>query len=213
MPSLDTQLREAGEHSSSRRRQHARPRRIVRWALLALTAVSVGAVGLVLGSGGSITGLFESAPATATPPLLSSEERKPLPDRTLQGFAGGPPVELADYQGLRLLVNFWASWCVPCVEEMPVLQQVSQEAQGQVAFLGINVQDAPSIAASFIEEVGVTYDQASDPTAEFFTEVGGFGMPMTLLVDASGTIVYRQTGAVDAQQLRALLRRYLGAEI
>ncbi|MDQ3610000.1 MAG: TlpA family protein disulfide reductase [Actinomycetota bacterium] len=136
-----------------------------------------------------------------------------LPRRTLTGFAAGQPVALGGYRGRPLVINFWATWCVPCREEMPALQRVFRESAPEVAFLGVNVQDNPQEAAVFIRQLGVTYDQASDPAGEFLADVRGFGMPTTLLVDGSGTIRYRHTGALRAEQLRALLRTHLRARI
>lgn len=164
-----------------------------------------------------VTDVFASpgsgqAPTTLLEPVSGGEAR-PLPDRTLGGFAGGPAVDLGTYRGTPLLVNFWASWCGPCIEEMPALQQVSTEVSGQVAFLGVDVQDNADNAQAFLEQVGVDYDQASDPAADFFTETGGFGMPTTLLVDAEGVIRYRHTGGVTAEQLRALLNSHLGVRV
>lgn len=190
-----------------------------RVALVALALAALMAVGIVVGliGGGTVEELFapDQEPVVPIPQLepISGEERMPLPERSLPPLGDRAPADLADYRGERLLVNFWATWCVPCVTEMPVLQNVSRQSRGQVIFLGINVQDNEGKALAFLDELGVTYDQARDPAGEFFTEIGGFGMPTTLLVDESGAIIYRHTGAVDAQQLRALLARHLGVDL
>lgn len=153
---------------------------------------------------------------------VAPTERAPLPERSLLGFsrAGLPaeeadaaPVRLADYRGAPLLVNFWATWCAPCVKEMPEFQAFWEAHGGQIALLGVNVQDAPANAATFAEELGITYDLATDPAGELFAEVRGFGMPTTLFVDAGGTIVYRHTGPLDAAELTALVQRHLGADL
>ena len=117
----------------------------------------------------------------------------------------GHTVSLTDFAGRVVLLNVWATWCGPCVEEMPVLRDAERQLGDQVVFLGINVQDAESNALDFLAELDVTYDQVRDPMAEYFTAVGGFGMPTTLLVDADGRIVYRHTGAIEADQLDDLL--------
>jgi cytochrome c biogenesis protein CcmG, thiol:disulfide interchange protein DsbE len=110
-------------------------------------------------------------------------------------------------------VNFWASWCAPCVKEMPDFQRFSEELGDRVPLLGVNVQDAPSNAQAFVDELGITYDLATDPRGELYTDVRGFGMPTTLFVDAEGTIVYRHTGPLDTAQLRALVGEHLGVEV
>lgn len=158
------------------------------------------------------------APAEAgeTVPLLSdrpaADARFPLPERTVEGFAGGPPVDLARYRGRPLVLNFWATWCPPCVGEMPDFDTVAQEVADEVAFLGVDVQDAPRRAEPFVAELGITYDLAVDPDRELFSEVGGFGMPTTLFVDAEGTVVHRATGPLDGQALRAAIAEHLGVQ-
>ncbi|MBW3606307.1 MAG: TlpA family protein disulfide reductase [Actinobacteria bacterium] len=180
-------------------------------AILGVVAVVVGA--LVL-DGTSVPDQFQPpAETVSTLGPVSGAESTPLPAWTLQAFGRGRPVVLGDYRGAPLLVNFWATWCPPCVEEMPMLQHVAEQADGKMAFLGVNVQDDPQKAVAFIDDLGVTYDQASDPASEFFTEVRGFGMPTTLFVDASGTIRYRHTGIVDDNQLRDLLNVHLGVQL
>lgn len=190
---------------------------LVLWAVAGavLGVVAVG-TGAVLVDEASVTDRFQPPPATTTSSALGSASRAestPLPALTLSAFGEGRPVAFGDYRGTPLLVNFWATWCPPCVEEMQILQRVAGQADGRVAFLGVNVQDDTQKATAFIRELGVTYDQASDPAAELFTEVRGFGMPTTLLVDASGTIRYRHTGILDDRQLRRLLAVHLGVEL
>lgn len=191
-------------------------RRLVLVGLL-LVALMVGGVVVDLTGGVGVEALFAPDPQPSVPTSqlqpVSGEERMPLPEGSLLPLGGAAPVDLADYRGKPLLINFWATWCVPCVTEMPILQEVSQQSRGQVTFLGVNVQDNEDKALAFLDELGVSYDQARDPAAEFFTEINGFGMPTTLLVNESGMITYRHTGAVEAQQLRDLLARHLGAEL
>lgn len=145
--------------------------------------------------------LDERIPATAT---------APLPQMALPGFADGPERRLDDYHGQPAIVNFWASWCTPCVEEMPDFQELAESHGDRVAVLGVNVMDAPSNAEGFAQELGITYDLASDPQGEAYEAVEAFGMPTTLFVDPSGTIVYRHTGLVRADELTALVQDHLG---
>ncbi len=155
-----------------------------------------------------------SAPAVAGETLLDDrpapDETFPLPDRSLDGFADGAPVDLGGFRGKPLVVNFWATWCAPCVKEMPDFQQVAAETGDAVAFLGVNVQDSAAVAEPFAEELGIDYALAADPQGEFYKEVRSFGMPTTLFVDADGSVVFRHTGALDAEQLRDLLEGQLG---
>ncbi len=190
--------------------------------VLRALVVGVVVVGVAVIAGGALL-RPDATPATATSgaaapgqavPLLSdrpaADARFPLPERTVEGFAGGPPVDLAGYRGRPLVVNFWATWCPPCVSEMPHFNAVAAEVDDEVAFLGVDVQDAPRRAEPFVAELGIGYELAVDPDRELFTAVGGFGMPTTLFVDAEGTVVHRATGPLDAEGLRAAIAEHLG---
>ena len=136
-----------------------------------------------------------------------------LPPATLEGFAGGPEVNLADYRGKPLVVNFWATWCAPCVKEMPEFQKASEAFGDKVALLGIDVEDAPPNAEPFVKRLGIDYPMAIDPRRELYRQIGNIGMPTTLLVDAEGIVRYRHTGGLDLPQLLALLREHLDVTI
>lgn len=191
-------------------------RRTVLLGLTVAVAVVVGAVAAsVAGPGPSLpvrsgAGQSAIAPLDARP---APTDRMPLPDAPLAGFAEGRDISLADYRGAPLVVNLWATWCAPCVEEMPALQEVARAGEGQVAFLGVDVNDDAAKAEAFVERLGIGYDLAADPREEFARAVEAFGMPTTLFVGPTGTIVYRHTGPLDAAQLRALLGTHLGVEL
>ncbi len=142
----------------------------------------------------------------------SSSEQTPLPDGTLLAFHSEDEVEVRDYVGEPLVVNFWASWCGPCIEEMPDIQQVADELEGRVTVLGINAQDRAASAREFAADLGITFDLVRDPDGSYFASVGGFGWPTTLLVDDDGIIRYRHTGLLDADKLRDLLETHLGVD-
>lgn len=144
------------------------------------------------------------------PERLSGAEATSLPAASLPALRGPGRVRLADYRGAPLVVNFWATWCDPCVREMPVLQAVAADLRGRVSFLGVNVRDDPRRARALARRTGVTYDLAGDRAGRLFSRVDGYGMPTTLLVDPGGTIVYRHAGPLGATEVRALLRGHLG---
>ena len=139
----------------------------------------------------------------------AADEVFALPAATLEGFAGAPPVNLADFRGQPLVVNFWATWCAPCVKEMPAFQEVAAELRDEVTFLGIDVEDSPPNAEPFVERLGIDYPLAIDPRREFARSVNIFGMPTTFFVDADGIVRYRHTGPLEAPELRALLAEHL----
>ena len=126
----------------------------------------------------------------------------------------GEVVCTTDWEGTPTVVNFWATWCGFCVEEMPDLEAASQRLGERVRFVGVDVQDNREDALAFLDETGVSYDNVADPRQQdgFYGEVGGRGMPTTLLVDADGTVVWRHTGPVTEQQVLDLVATHLGIE-
>ena len=136
-------------------------------------------------------------------------EHERVPDvrfRYFDGTEGSP----ADFAGTPVVINFWASWCPPCITEMPAFEAVHRELSPQVAFLGINVGDEPGSARELAERTGVTYPLAEDPDSGIFQAFGGFGMPTTVLVDPEGMIVHMISSRLRAQDLRALIAEHLG---
>ncbi len=143
-----------------------------------------------------------------------SEEEQPdhgsIAGVTLAAFPEDGTVELDAFLGKPLVLNYWASWCAPCIQEMPGLQSVYEQVGDQVEFLGVNIQDAPEQAERLIEVTGVRYPLASDPVGDWFQEIGGIGMPTTLFVDEEGTIRERFTGTLDERELQERISRHFG---
>lgn len=125
----------------------------------------------------------------------------PLPDERFSMLAGGFG-SFADYRGKPLVVNFFASNCAPCVEEMPAFEAVHQEMGDDVAFLGMNFQDQVSAATELVETTGVSYDIGRDPSGEVARSLGMVVMPSTYFVSPDGRVVDAKAGAMDAEELR-----------
>lgn len=145
-----------------------------------------------------------AAPAPAT-----ADGRRQVPDvrfRYFDGSEGSP----ADFAGTPTVINFWASWCPPCIVEMPAFEAVHRELSPHVAFVGINVGDEPGAARELAERTGVTYPLGEDPDSAIFQAFGGIGMPTTVFVDAEGMIVSMISSRLRAQDLRALIAEHLG---
>lgn len=116
---------------------------------------------------------------------------------------------IAELRGYPVVVNVWASWCGPCREEFPFLQNLSARYGKEVAFLGINSEDAEDAAATFLREEPVPYPSYSDPGKEIFDALGGRGFPDTAFYDSSGELVFLKQGQYrDEAELEADLRRY-----
>ena len=117
-------------------------------------------------------------------------------------FFDGSEGSLSDFRGRPLVVNFWASWCPPCVAEMPDLQVVYTEFRDQVIFLGLNMQELDFDAAlRLVEQTGVTYPLASDPDGCIYRSFGGIAMPTTVLISEEGEVVRVHGGILTRAQL------------
>lgn len=113
----------------------------------------------------------------------------------------GTTASLGDYRGRPLVVNFFASWCVPCLAEMPGFERVHGQLDGEVAFLGMNLQDTVEDGRRVVEVTGVTYDIARDPDGSILESFGGIAMPTTVFVDADGRVVDVHSGEISAGAL------------
>jgi cytochrome c biogenesis protein CcmG, thiol:disulfide interchange protein DsbE len=132
----------------------------------------------------------------------------PVPDREFETFEG-EVTSLPQMAGEPIVVNFWASWCAPCIAEMPDFETVHQDLQGQVRFLGLNTQDDRASADDLVEQTGVTYDLALDTDGDLFRDFEVFAMPSTYFVNEDGIIVHRHSGLATEDQLRDLIDEHL----
>ncbi|HUG94696.1 MAG TPA: TlpA disulfide reductase family protein [Pleomorphomonadaceae bacterium] len=115
----------------------------------------------------------------------------------------GEPVRLADYVGRPVLVNFWASWCLPaCADEFPVLAEALQaNADIGLAVIGIVYRDRSEAARAFGNQFGATWPLAMDPGERVARAYGVFGPPESWLVGPDGIVVSRHIGPFTAEEL------------
>ncbi len=169
----------------------------MRWiflAPLALFAVVAGyfAVGLTRDPGTLPSALIDKpAPEFTLPPLLD----------------GKPGLATTDLKGAPALVNVWASWCIPCRAEHPVLSRLAQE----VPVFGLNYKDKPDDAKRFLAELGDPYRRiGTDLSGRTAIDWGVYGVPETFVVDANGRIRHRHVGPltdkVVAETIRPLMK-------
>lgn len=122
----------------------------------------------------------------------------------------GNPVRLDDLRGRPVLVNFWASWCGPCVEEFPLLQRAAAEHSDEgLAIIGIVFRDNSEAARAFMQRMGAGWPAAMDPGEEVARRYGIFGPPETFFIDSSGTVVARQIGQLGTTDLERHLAQIL----
>ena len=110
-----------------------------------------------------------------------------------------------DHAGQPLVINFFAAWCPPCAAELPDFQAVFEELDGTVDFVGLSEDPEPQASIDLLAATGVTYEIGWDEDGSLFEELGGFAMPTTIFVDASGNIVDTWAGALTADALRDLI--------
>ncbi len=109
---------------------------------------------------------------------------KTAPDFELPFTGSERTVSSDDLKGSPVVVNFWASWCIPCREEAPLLERTWREYRDDgVVFLGVNIKDAESDAESFIEKFGLTYPNVRDLNQELTRPFGVRGLPETFFID------------------------------
>jgi peroxiredoxin len=120
---------------------------------------------------------------------------KPAPDFQFAG-PGGQPVSLSDLQGRPVLLNFWATYCPPCVHEMPYLQQVWDDWQtGGLVLLAINIGESSSEVQGFMQGQGFTFPVLLDGNGAIAAKYGIKGIPTTFFIDGEGIIQQVQVGA------------------
>ena len=142
---------------------------------------------------------------TADSAQAAEPEKVLAPDFTVYD-AEGNPVQLYDYIGKPLVVNFWASWCGPCQMEMPHFEDKYQELGDEVQFLMINMTDGGretvDSASVFIAEKGYTFPVLYDTDSNAALTYGAYSLPTTYFIDADGYAVAQATGAIDADTLQ-----------
>jgi len=126
---------------------------------------------------------------------------KPVPEFDLPAIDGrGDGLATADLVGAVSIVNVWASWCVPCRVEMPLLVELAET--DIVPIHSINYRDAPIAARGFLEELGDPFDRiGADRNARVAIDWGVYGLPETFVIDAQGRIAYKHVGPFNREML------------
>ena len=124
---------------------------------------------------------------------------------------GGEPFTLASLLGKVVLVNFWATWCEPCVTEMPSLQRVRDQLAPRFEVLGVNYQEGPARIKAFIDKSGITFPVVRDTDGAVAKAWGARIFPASYLVDRAGRVKHVLIGGADwtgpelVSTIRALL--------
>jgi cytochrome c biogenesis protein CcmG, thiol:disulfide interchange protein DsbE len=127
------------------------------------------------------------------------------PEFTAPLLDGGGSVALSELRGKPVLLNFWASWCVPCKDEAPMLREAFAAYGSKVHFLGVDERDALTAALAFEHDNGIEYPSARDEGFRIYNDYGLTGQPETFFIDQNGVIVQHVPGPLSRRELFDLL--------
>jgi len=139
-------------------------------------------------------------------PILNDDKNvgisigKTAPDFQLQSLEG-KSVKLSDFRGKNIVLNFWASWCPPCREEMPEFQRIYTENSDSLVVIGVNLQESRESAEAFIKKLGITFPILLDPNAQVKDRYNVFTQPVTYFIDANGKIVDKKFGPLTTEEI------------
>jgi cytochrome c biogenesis protein CcmG, thiol:disulfide interchange protein DsbE len=166
-------------------------------------AGQLGALALVLG----LLGLLVWKIASDDAPV--AQVGKPVPRFDLPTLSGDERVAVSDHVGKPMVINFWATWCVPCRSEAPLLERSAKQYDDRVVFIGVDVRDFIGDAKDFVAEHDLTYLIAYDGPAKLWEPWGITGLPETFFVNRDGTIVAHKVGEIDQAELDEAIRKTL----
>lgn len=145
-------------------------------------------------------------PTAMLPTVLptSTPLAQPAPDFTLTSLTG-EVISLSALRGQWVLVNFWATWCLPCITEMPYLQQLGEEYAGRLTVLAINLRESPAEVEAFAQDHNLTLPLLLDPDDAVILGYQALRLPTTVMVDPAGQLVERRLGPLDPTTFDAWL--------
>lgn len=125
---------------------------------------------------------------------------KTAPNFELQSLEG-KSVRLSDFRGKNIILNFWASWCPPCREEMPEFQRIYTENAENLVVIGVNLQESKENAESFVKKLDITFPILLDPNAKVKDMYNVFTQPVTYFIDSNGKIVDKKFGPLTTEEI------------
>lgn len=180
----------------------------MRKAMIALAALAVAAaiaLGIVQGGGDEdvkppepLSRAEVSRPVAGVPPTLAGLRARV--NELAPGGAGALDAQLRALRGHPVVVNVWASWCDPCIYELPFIQRQAVKRAGEVAFLGVNSGDNGGDAGKLLRRIPLPYPSFEDPRQAVAGRYGALGLPATAFYDARGRRVLVHQGPFDSEQ-------------
>jgi peroxiredoxin len=201
-----------------------------RFALLALLVALVAAAAACAGDPPSgqpaaAPGTTAAGPATTTPPVTTEAapetsrpaprgvippgRRQPAPVLRVTDF-DGRAIDLAEFKGRPVVVNFFESWCVVCRAEQDFVDEVAHRYQGEVQFVGVSNNDTVSEGRKYQRHFGVPYPLANDSSGRTWAAWGVPYQPVTVVVDEHGRVVRRFDGGIEDKDLAPVLEYLVG---
>lgn len=143
-------------------------------------------------------------------PLADREEGAQVPDFEMT-LLDGKTVSFEQYRGKKVLLNFWATWCGPCVGELPAFQKLAEEYPDELVILAVNCSEEEGTVQKFIKNNGYTFPIVLDMDGTIQEMFGGItSIPVTVIIDGEGKIVSSSTGAMDADTMYKTYKQELG---
>src|SRR4030095_7576717 len=177
----------------------------------ALALVAAFAVAAVVDRGRDSSATEQSTSDEVELAPTSGEVPASVAEVALGALDGGGERSLGELLGTTpVVVNFFASWCTPCIQEMPGFERGHQELGGQVNVIGMAYRDAPEDALATVARTGVSYPTFTDVDDGALTYFGGIEMPTTVFVDAAGKVLDVSNGALTEDELRAKITDLFG---
>lgn len=176
-------------------RMHKGRRRIVIFCVVSV--VNVGLLALI------VTQLLIPATHPESDPLVGHSAPN-FSLAMLQSDSGKNMLALSNFYGKPVVLNFWASWCQPCKDELPLLEKTWKQVQAQkkaIIFLGIDFQESSSDATSFLQHYGVTYLVGLDTEGSIASKYGVTSLPQTIFINRTGMVISREPQELTAQEL------------
>jgi cytochrome c-type biogenesis protein len=155
---------------------------------------------LFISSTESMDTLASASPSSSVKGQQTTQEIRPAPEYSASTLSG-KPISLEEFQGNPVLVNVWATWCIPCREEMPALESLHNKFSDQgLQIVGVSI-DGPGTTPrikSFINRMGISYNILHDPDDKFSRAFRTIGVPESFLINANGEIVHTWKGPFEA---------------
>ncbi|ADQ15512.1 TlpA family protein disulfide reductase [Halanaerobium hydrogeniformans] len=136
-------------------------------------------------------------------PERGTEVDKLAPDFQIEDLDGNE-VKLSDYQGEKVFLNFWASWCPPCREEMPAMQELHEKRNEDITILAVNVGEDKAVIQSYLLENPYSFKILLDENRQVAQDYLVRGIPTSYFLDEDGVIINKITGAISYQQMLEL---------